>query len=154
MRAPGCFARKASASKPDDVVALDERALRVEEEAAVVVAVPGDADIGAGLLERLERRAAVFLEHRVRHAVRERAVGFVAHLDELERQVRLELVDREPRAAVARVDHDLELAQHLAVHVAEQVIDVVLRGVEMRDLALRGGAAAVVCRSRSAPRCP
>ena len=55
----------------------------------------------------------------------------MVHLDELERQVRLELVDDEPRAAVAGVHHDLELAQlALAIHVAQQVLEVFAADVE------------------------
>ena len=53
----GLFGEERLGQQPDDVVALDERTLRVVEEAAVVVAVPGDADVGAGLAQRLERRA-------------------------------------------------------------------------------------------------
>ena len=44
----------------------------------------------------------------------------------------------EPGAAVAGVDHDLELAQVLAIHVAEQVLDVLGRRLERLDLALHG----------------
>ena len=74
----------------DEVVALDETARMVKEKAAVEVAVPSEAHIGAVLADRLDGGRAVGLEHRVRHAVREVAVGRVAHLDELERQMRLE----------------------------------------------------------------
>ena len=88
-------------------------ALLVEEEAAVVVAVPGEADVGARAADGIRRGRAVLLEHRIRHAVRERAVGVVIDLDELERQMRLELVDDEAGAAVARIHDDLELAQLL-----------------------------------------
>ncbi len=50
-------------------------------------------------------------------------------LDELERQVRLELVDDEAGAAVAGIHHDLQLAQLAAIDVAEQVVEVLLAGV-------------------------
>src|SRR4029079_1075823 len=93
----------------DDVVALDERAALVEQEAAIVVAVPGAAAIGAMPLGPLDRRDPVRLQHRIRHAVRERAVRRMIDLDELERQMRLELIDDQPGAAVAGVDDELEL---------------------------------------------
>ena len=134
----GLFGEERLGQQADDVVALDERALRVVEEAAVVVAVPGDADIGAGFAQRLERGPAVFFEHGVGHALREVAVRLVPHLDELERQMRLEFVHGEPGAAIARVHHHLELAQRLEVHVTQQVLDVLVRGVELSHLALHG----------------
>ena len=74
-------------------------------------------------------------QHRVRHAVRERAVGLVLHLDEFERQERRELVDDEPGAAVARMHHDLERLQLRAVDVREQVLDVVGHDVDGKSLA-------------------
>ena len=74
----------------DEVVALDETACVIEKETAVEVTVPSETHIGAVLADRLDGGRAVGLEHRVRHAVREVAVGRVAHLDELERQMRLE----------------------------------------------------------------
>ena len=76
------------------------------------------------LRQRLDRCAVVLDQHRVRHAVRERAVRLVVHLDELERQERLELVDDQPRAAVAGVHDDLERLQLRAIDVRQQVLDV------------------------------
>ena len=134
----GLFDEECLGQQADDVVALDERALRVVEEAAVVVTIPGDAHIGAGFAQRFERGPAVFFEHGVGHALRKLAVRLVPHLDELERQMRLELVDGKTRAAIARVHHHLELAQRLAIHVAQQVLDVPCRGVEHLHLALHG----------------
>ncbi len=75
----------------DDVVTLDEPAVLVEEKAAVEVAVPGDAEIRAVRADGLDGRRAILLEHGIRNAVRKMAVRLVVHLDELERQVRLQL---------------------------------------------------------------
>ena len=47
MRAPGFLLQEHLGQQTDQVVALDERAVLVEEEAAVEVAVPGEADVGA-----------------------------------------------------------------------------------------------------------
>ena len=102
--------QECSRQQADDVIALDEPALLVEEKATVVVAVPGDGAIGAVLAQRLDRCRVVLDEHRVRHAVRERAVRLVVHLDELEWQVLLELVDDQAGTAVACVHHDLQAA--------------------------------------------
>ena len=75
MRAPRSWRRNALGQQSDQVVALDELAALVEEEAAVVVAVPGQADVGARAPHRLRGRGAVLLEHRIGHAVRKGAVG-------------------------------------------------------------------------------
>ena len=58
-----------------DEVARHELAGVVDEEAAVGVAVPGDAEVGAGALDLADDELAVLLEQRVRLVVRERAVG-------------------------------------------------------------------------------
>ena len=63
-------------------------------------------------------------QHRVRHAVRKAPVGLVMNLDELERQVRLELVDDQPCAAIAGMHDDLERLQLRAIDVRQQVLDV------------------------------
>ena len=55
------------------------------------------------LAQRLERAARFSSSIGLGTPLREFAVGLVVHLDELERQVRLELVDDEARAAVAGV---------------------------------------------------
>ena len=46
MVAPGCFSRNASASSAVMKSPGDELAGAIDEEAAVGVAVPGDADVG------------------------------------------------------------------------------------------------------------
>src|SRR5690606_34949086 len=123
-RLAGILLEETHREEPDDVVALDERAFLVEEEAAVEVAVPCETEIRAGLADLLDRHDAVALDHRIRHAVRERAVRRVMELHELERQVRLEQVHDRARAAVAGVHDDLQGLQRLAIDVAQQVLDV------------------------------
>ena len=55
MFAPGCRLQRPLRQQPHEVVAVDELALLVEEEAAVEVAVPGDAQVGARLEHGLRR---------------------------------------------------------------------------------------------------
>ena len=83
--------------QPDDVIALDEAALLIEEEAAVEIPVPGEPEIRAVGADRRDGRRAILLDHGVRDAVGKAAVGLVVDLDELERQVRLEPIDDQPR---------------------------------------------------------
>src|SRR3954452_16075138 len=65
-------------------VAVDEAPGVVDEEAAVGVAVPGDAEVGAGLAHLVDDEAPVLLEQRVGLVVREFPVGLPVGLDELE----------------------------------------------------------------------
>ena len=58
------------------------------------------------------------------------------HLDELERQVFFQQVDDGTGAAVAGVDHDLQGRKCRDVHIGQQVLDVLVHQVELRDLAL------------------
>ena len=111
MRAPRWRAQERLRQQPDEVVALDEAAVLVEEEAAVDSPRPRP--------DRRRRRAL-----RIASTVLARfsssiglgtpfgndAVGLVIDLDELERQVRLELIDDQSGAAVAGIDDDLERA--------------------------------------------
>src|SRR6202163_1792529 len=98
---PGLLLEKGLRQEPDQVVPLDELSALIEEKAAVVVPIPGETQVRAGATYYIGGGGAVFLQHRVRDAVRKGAVGFVVHLDELERQVRFERIDNEPRPAVA-----------------------------------------------------
>ena len=125
----------------DDVVALDEGALLVEEEATVEVAVEGDADVRLLAQHRLGGHRAVFFQHRVRHAVRERAVRLVVQLDELKRQVVLDQVDDQPRPAVARVRDDPDGLEHGPIDVAEQVLAIARADVGLDHRALPGRGA-------------
>ncbi len=122
----------------DDVVAVDEAPLLVEEEAAVEVAVEGDADVGAREAHVARRHLAVLLEHRVRHAVREVAVGLVVDLREAERQQLLEQVDADRRAAVAAIADDRQRLQLGRVDVGQHVVAPGRLDVELDDRALLG----------------
>ena len=72
--AAGLAAQQHRGQQPHDVVALDETALLIEEEAAVEVPVPGDAEIRAVRADGLDGGRAILLEHGIRDAVREVAV--------------------------------------------------------------------------------
>ena len=55
--------------QPDQVIALDEAAVLVEEEAAVEIAIPGQADVRAAPAHRLDGAAAIGLDHRIGNAI-------------------------------------------------------------------------------------
>ena len=74
-----------------DVVALDELAALVEEEAAVEVAVPGDADVGPAIAAPPALVTARFSgSSGFGTPLGKRAVRLVLDLDEPEGQVRLQ----------------------------------------------------------------
>ena len=76
------------------------------------------------LRDRLDRRAWFSSSIGFGTPFGKRAVGLVVNLDELERQVRLELVDDQARAAVAGVHDDLQRLELRAIDVPQQVRDV------------------------------
>jgi hypothetical protein len=77
--------QRRAGEKRHDILAVDEVAGLVEEEAAVEVAVPGDSEIRAGRADGLGRHRAVLGQERVRDAVREGRVGCVAEPRDLDR---------------------------------------------------------------------
>lgn len=95
----------------DQVVALDEAAGVVEEEAAVEVAVPGNAEIGTVFAHGVGGGGAVLRQQRVGNAVGETAVRLVADADELERQVWCQQIDDGTGTAAVYVDHQLQRSQ-------------------------------------------
>jgi hypothetical protein len=135
--AAGVARQQGGGEQADQVVALDEATVSVEEEAAVEVAIPGHAEVGTVGAHGIGGGGAAFWQQRVGNAVGEMAVRFVLDADELKRQMRRELVDHQAGAAVAGVDHDLQRFQSIALHVAKQVLDV---GGLVAHHARRGGA--------------
>ncbi len=138
---PGSPRSSTEAKQPHDVVALDEGAVLVEEEAAVEIPVPGEPEIRAVSADRRDGRRPVLLEHGIRDAVGKAAVGLVVDLDELERQVRLQLVDDEPRPAVAGIDHDFQGLELRHIDIGQQVRDIRVHGVDARRAPRRLGSA-------------
>ena len=126
----------------DDVVALDEFTVLVEQEAAVEVAVPGDAHVGVVRPDRIGGGRAIFRQDGVGDAVGEAAVRLMVDLDELHRHAKglealLQSVDDVTGGAVAGVDHQLERLERRGVDVAEQVFDVgILAGLAAQAAAL------------------
>ena len=114
----------------DEVVALDESTCRIEEEAAVEVAVPGNTEVGAGGAHRVSRSRPVLGQKGVWNAVREAAVGIPVQAHEVERQVLGEPVDNRPCTAVPRVDHNLEWGEGACVDVGEQSVHIGLFRVQ------------------------
>ena len=87
------------------------------------------------LADGLDGALAIGLEHGVGHAVGERAIDVVMHLDELEGQMRFEHVDDQARAAVAGIDHHFKRLELGDIDIGEQMRDVARVGIELRELA-------------------
>ena len=132
-----------------DEVAGHELAVLVDEEAAVGVAVPGDAQVGLLGHHALADLAAVLLEQRVGRVVGERAVDLEVHLDAVERRA-VEHQRRELAGdAVGRVHDDLVRTERGDVDEAVQVLDVGRIEVD----ALDAGAGAARRQLGRAPGC-
>src|SRR6202012_5435752 len=74
--------QKRFGEQPYEVVTLDELAVLVEEKAAIVVAIPGQAHVRAGPAHHVRRGSLVLQQHRVGNAVGEGAVRLMVDLDE------------------------------------------------------------------------
>src|SRR3954447_17543747 len=86
-RRAGLLGQQVLGEDRGEEVAVDEAPGVVDEEAAVGVAVLGDAEVGAGLAHLVDDEAAVLLEHRVGLVVGELAVRLPVELDEVERKL-------------------------------------------------------------------
>ena len=91
-----------------DEIAGDELAGAVDEEAAVGVAVPRDADVGLLGDDALDDVAPVLLDERVGFVVREAAVDLEAEPRRPAGQPLEQLRRDEPAHAAAGVEHDVE----------------------------------------------
>ena len=123
-----------------DEIAGDELAGAVDEEAAVGVAVPGDADVGLLGDHALDDVAAVLLDERVGLVVRKAAVDLEAQPRRPAGQP-LEQLRRDQAAhAAAGVEHDVERLDDRRVDERHDVLDV---GVEhvLSSSPCRAGAA-------------
>lgn len=108
----------------DEVIALDEASVGVEEETAVEVAVPGNGEVAAVFEQSLAGELAVFRQQRVGHAVGEVAVRLTVDENPVEGQVLGQCFDDRAGGAVAGVGEDLERFERCDIHIAEQVLDV------------------------------
>ena len=122
----------------DHVVALDEAALLVKEEAAVEVAVPCHAEVRPRLAHHLRRRLAVLLQNGVWHAVREIAVRLVVDLDQLEGQELLHRIDDWACRTVSRIDDDLIRFQLAHIDIGEDMLNIFIQYILLLDMSRRG----------------
>ena len=90
------------------VIPLDKVALAVIKEAAVKVAVPGQAQVGPGLMHGGGGGGAAFRQQGVGHAVGKGSVRLHLTADKVAGQGGGQLPQDQPGAAVARVGHDFE----------------------------------------------
>ena len=105
----------------DDVFAGDESARAVEQETAVEIPVPRDAQVGPVRAHGVGGHRLVFGQQRVRDPVREGRVGIVVDADEPQgraaaREFLGDGVEGGARHAVARVDQHRHGPQRARVH--------------------------------------
>ena len=119
-------------------VAVDELAGLVDEEAAVGVAVPGDAEVGALGADAVDDELAVLGQQRVRLVVGEVAVRLPVGRDEVEIQAVEQRADHRPRHPVAAVDDDLQRANLIRLDQGEGALLEVGIDVDLLDGAAAG----------------
>ena len=110
-RLAGVPAQQRLGKQRREEVSVDERAPVVDEEAAVRIAVPRDAEVGAGLEDALDDHAPVLGQERVGLVLGEVPVGRPEGLDQLEVQALEQRPHHRARHAVAAVEHDLQAAR-------------------------------------------
>lgn len=111
----------------------DRLAALVDDEAAVGVAVEGEAEVGADLADLGLEVDQVLRVERVGLVVGEGAVQLEVHRDELDRQTVEHGRHGVAAHAVAGVDGDLERADRGEVDQAEQVVGVAAQGVLLAE---------------------
>lgn len=138
-RAAGVLGQFAGGDQGGDRGRGDRVAVLVDDEAAVGVAVEGEAQVGAGLAHPGLEVDDVLGIQRVGLVVGERAVQLEVHRVQFERQAFEDGRYGVPAHAVARVHHDLQRADAAQVHQAAQVGGVVGEDVATGDGARLGG---------------
>ena len=107
-RLAGALAQQRLGEQRGEEVAVDERAGVVDEEAAVGVAVPGDAEVGLLLDDLAHDELAVLGQQRVGLVVGELAVGRPVGGDEVEAEPLEQRADHRAGHPVAAVDDDAQ----------------------------------------------
>ena len=140
-------------------VARHELAAVVDEEAAVGVAVVGDAEVRALLARLPDDELAVLRQQRVRLVVRERPVRLEVAAHDVEHRQPLEhRRQHRARHAVRRVDHDPQRPQRIDVDERQHAVDEAAtrcpRRGSRRARPIRQSAAIARSRTSSSPDSP
>ena len=123
-------------------VAGHELSAVVDEEAAVRVAVPGDAELGLAVEDGVDDQLAVLLQQRVRLVPGELAVGREVEALALDGERVEQRPDHRAGHAVAAVEHQLHRPDRLGVDEAERVALELLVEIGALDRAGPGGTEA------------
>ena len=130
---PGIFQQKGFRQQRGDEVAGHEIAGPVDEEAAVRVAVPGDAHIRLLGDDAVHDVAAVLRDERIGFVVRKAAVDVEAQPRRATRQPIEEPRRDESAHAAAGVEHDVERPDDRRIDERHDVTDVLVERVLRRD---------------------
>ena len=116
--------------------ALDKLPFFVKQEAAVKIAIKGNAHIRAVFDDLIAGVVAAFRQQRVRNTVGEIAVRRVVHFDQFHRcaegfKAGFNGVHYWTRCAVPGVNHQLERREVFDVDITEQVINVSITQIDL-----------------------
>ena len=140
-RRAGVLAQRRAGQQGADEVAVAELAAGVDEEAAVGVAVPGDAEVGAGRSDPVHDHPAVLLEQRVGLVIGEITVRREVHLLQVERQLLEDRPDHRAAHAVAAIDDDLHRPDLFRIDEGERVSAELVPDVDLLEGAAPGSVA-------------
>ena len=129
MAAPGMPGQQRLGHEAHQIVALDKASLFIKEEAAVKVAVPGQAHVGAVVAHRLGRGVPILRQQGVGDAVGKSRVRLMVHLDEPEGQMLLQASSTGPAQPLPALTTTLRGFRAAKVDIAQQVGDIGLEGV-------------------------
>ena len=132
--APGSLLEHRAREQRGHEVARHEVARVVDEEAAVGVAVEGDAEVGALLEHLADHELAVLGQQRVRLVVREAPVELEEVRDGVDRQPLENGRQHRARHPVRRVDHDAERLDRGGVDEGQDLLDVARKDIFLPDL--------------------
>ncbi|VTP71101.1 Uncharacterised protein [Leclercia adecarboxylata] len=123
------FLEEGFCQQADNVIALDKLPFFIEQEAAVEIAVKGNAHVCAMLNHGVAGIGAALRQQRIGNAIRERAVRGVMDFNEGHRHVKrfkagFKGIDYRTSRTVAGVDNQLQRLKVREVDVAQQVVDI------------------------------
>ena len=137
--APGCFQEERLREKRGDEVAGNELTGAVDEETAVGVTVPCDADVGVLGHDPIDDVLPVRFDQRIGFMVGEPAIDLEAQSRRPAGQTVEELRRDQPAHPAAGIEHDVERPDDGRIDERHHVLEVRLQHVLLRDLSAARG---------------
>ena len=119
----------------NDIIAFDKICLLIKQEAAVKVAVPGDAQISTAFADNLRRSLAVRHQQRIRYTVGEGAVRSFVQRNKFKRQMLSQLLEHRAGTAIAGISNDFHRLEHARINIGQKMLDICRHNVHLLQCA-------------------